>query len=116
MDRQARQAVTFGITGAIVAMALVAAPDAQGRMAPQGHLARAADAVLKLKSAQFTLTREGTPAFLDEKNGHHVHRRGVPLRRAGPRLVQRQDRQQDRDDPPNDARVGARRRRSKAIR
>jgi hypothetical protein len=37
--------------------------------APQEYLNRAADAVLKLKSAQFTLTREGTPAFLDEKNG-----------------------------------------------
>jgi hypothetical protein len=36
---------------------------------PQEYLNRAADAVLKLKSAQFTLTREGTPAFLDEKNG-----------------------------------------------
>ena len=72
MDRQARQAVTLGITGAIVAMALVAAPNAQGgqgRTAPQGHLNRAADAVLKLKSAQFTITREGTPAFLDEKTG-----------------------------------------------
>jgi hypothetical protein len=37
--------------------------------APQEYLNRAAEAVLKLKSAQFTLTREGTPAFLDEKNG-----------------------------------------------
>src|SRR5262245_37419751 len=36
---------------------------------PQQHLNRAADAILKLKSAQFTLTREGTPAFLDEKTG-----------------------------------------------
>ena len=36
---------------------------------PQEHLNRVADAVLKLKSAQFTLTREGTPAFLDEKLG-----------------------------------------------
>lgn len=69
MDRQARQAVTLGITGAIIAMALVATPSGQGRMAPQGHLNRAADAVLKLKSAQFTITREGTPAFLDEKTG-----------------------------------------------
>jgi hypothetical protein len=37
--------------------------------APQEHLNKAADALLKLKSAQFTLTREGAPAFLDEKNG-----------------------------------------------
>ena len=37
--------------------------------APQEYLNRAADALLKLKSAQFTLTREGAPAFLDEKSG-----------------------------------------------
>jgi len=37
--------------------------------APQEYLNRAADALLELKSAQFTLTREGAPAFLDEKNG-----------------------------------------------
>ena len=42
---------------------------ARGKASPQQHLNRAADAVLKLKSAQFTLTREGAPAFLDEKNG-----------------------------------------------
>ena len=41
----------------------------RGKASPQEHLNRAADAVLKLKSAQFTLTREGAPAFLDEKNG-----------------------------------------------
>ena len=71
MVREARQTVTVGITGAIVAMALVATPNGQGqgRMAPQSQLNRAADAVLKLKSAQFTITREGTPAFLDEKTG-----------------------------------------------
>jgi LppX/LprAFG-like lipoprotein len=40
-----------------------------GKASPQEHLNRAADAVLRLKSAQFTLTREGAPAFLDEKNG-----------------------------------------------
>ena len=41
----------------------------RGKASPQAHLNRAADAVLALKSAQFTLTREGAPAFLDEKNG-----------------------------------------------
>ena len=41
----------------------------RGKASPQAHLNRAADAVLGLKSAQFTLTREGAPAFLDEKNG-----------------------------------------------
>ena len=35
----------------------------------QRYLNAAADAVLNLKSAQFSLKREGTPAFLDEKNG-----------------------------------------------
>jgi hypothetical protein len=49
----------------------VAAPAAAQTTAklPQPQLNRAADAVLKLKSAQFTITREGTPAFLDEKTG-----------------------------------------------
>src|SRR5262245_21033621 len=70
MDRKASQAVTLGITGAIVAMALVATPIAQrGRTSPQAHLDRAADAILNLKSATFTIQREGTPAFLDEKTG-----------------------------------------------
>jgi hypothetical protein len=41
----------------------------RGKASAQNHLNRAADAVLRLKSAQFTLTREGAPAFLDEKNG-----------------------------------------------
>ncbi len=40
-----------------------------GTPAPQDYLNRAADALLKLKSTQFTLTREGTPAVLDEKSG-----------------------------------------------
>src|SRR6476620_8569754 len=40
-----------------------------GRSAPQDSLNRAADAILALKSARFSLKREGTPAFLDEKNG-----------------------------------------------
>jgi len=37
--------------------------------ATEQYLNAAADAVLNLKSAQFSLKREGTPAFLDEKNG-----------------------------------------------
>jgi hypothetical protein len=39
------------------------------RSATEPYLNAAADAVLKLKSAQFSLKREGSPAFLDEKNG-----------------------------------------------
>jgi hypothetical protein len=41
---------------------------AQGPAA-QPHLNRTADTILALKSAKFTLKREGAPAFLDEKNG-----------------------------------------------
>ena len=46
-------------------------PAGSGRAgsATERYLNAAADAVLNLKSAQFTLKREGTPAFLDEKNG-----------------------------------------------
>jgi hypothetical protein len=40
-----------------------------GYGSPQERLNNAADAILRLKSAQFTLTREGAPAFLDEKAG-----------------------------------------------
>jgi hypothetical protein len=42
---------------------------ASGSATTQGYLNRAADAILALKSARFSLKREGTPAFLDEKNG-----------------------------------------------
>ena len=41
----------------------------RGEGSPQERLNSAADAILRLKSAQFTLTREGAPAFLDEKAG-----------------------------------------------
>jgi hypothetical protein len=44
-------------------------PQARSGGAAQDHLNAAADAVLALKSAQFSLKREGAPAFLDEKNG-----------------------------------------------
>ena len=40
-----------------------------GRDAIQNSLNRTADAILALKSTRFSLKREGTPAFLDEKNG-----------------------------------------------
>jgi len=66
MDRK-EKAVT-----AIVLLALGSVLSAQagrGRPSTQDQLNRVADAILKLRSAQFTLTREGTPAFLDEKNG-----------------------------------------------
>ena len=40
-----------------------------GSDAIQSALTRTADAILGLKSARFSLKREGPPAFLDEKNG-----------------------------------------------
>ena len=42
---------------------------AAGGGAVQNNLNRTADAILALKSTRFMLKREGTPAFLDEKNG-----------------------------------------------
>jgi len=54
---------------AVALLALGTILSAQPAGKPQDHLNRAADAILKLKSAQFTLTREGAPAFLDEKLG-----------------------------------------------
>jgi len=53
---------------AVYAFFAASAASAQPRGNPQQQLNRAADAVLALKSAQFTLTREGTPAVLDDKN------------------------------------------------
>lgn len=47
----------------------VQAQAGRGNGSPQERLNSAADAILKLKSAQFTLTREGASAFLDEKTG-----------------------------------------------
>src|SRR5262245_36773608 len=67
---------TFLVVSAALAQILSAstgtstpAQAGRGRAPAQEHLNRVADAILKLKSAQFTLTREGTPAFLDEKMG-----------------------------------------------
>jgi hypothetical protein len=49
---------------------LVAATSSNAQtQAPQEYLNRAADAVLALKSTQFSLKREGAPAILDEKAG-----------------------------------------------
>jgi len=42
---------------------------AAGAGSVQSTLNRTADAILALKSTRFALKREGTPAFLDEKNG-----------------------------------------------
>ncbi len=64
MDRKAQAVGTAALLAVVfVTVAPLAAQTAQAR------LNRVADAVLSLKSAQFTITREGAPAFLDEKNG-----------------------------------------------
>ena len=75
MDRQ-KETVGHRFSGAgSIAIALIglgtilSAQAGRGNASSQGHLNRVADAILKLKSAQFTLTREGAPAFLDEKTG-----------------------------------------------
>jgi hypothetical protein len=64
-----RTFLTLGCVLATLAWSGHAALAQAGKATPQEHLNRVADAILKLKSAQFTLTREGTPAFLDEKLG-----------------------------------------------
>jgi LppX/LprAFG-like lipoprotein len=53
----------------IAFLPMVAVSHAQSGASRQDYLNRAADAMLALKSAQFSLNREGAPAFLDEKNG-----------------------------------------------
>jgi hypothetical protein len=60
--------VVIGLA-AIGRLSLDAQPRAAQGGPAQGHLNRTADAILALKSARFSLKREGTPAFLDEKNG-----------------------------------------------
>jgi hypothetical protein len=65
MDRKEKAVVAIVLALGIT----LSAQAGRGNAATQDQLNRVADAILKLKSAQFTLTREGTPAFLDEKNG-----------------------------------------------
>lgn len=66
-----RRGFTFALVGLVALGGLTAG--AQQRAAPsspaQASLNRTADAILALKSARFSLKREGAPAFLDEKNG-----------------------------------------------
>jgi len=65
--------IAVAVVGLLASPALLAvsiyAQAARGQGNPQALLNRAADAVLALKSAQFSLNREGAPAFLDEKLG-----------------------------------------------
>src|SRR5262245_20142005 len=70
MRRAHTALVLFGLLVSAVGMtaAQQLAPGAN-QATVQASLNRTADAILALKSARFTLKREGTPAFLDEKNG-----------------------------------------------
>ena len=54
---------------AVLTRGTVQAQAGRGNGSPQERLNNAADAILRLKSAQFTIAREGAPAFLDEKAG-----------------------------------------------
>jgi LppX_LprAFG lipoprotein len=54
---------------AVLTRGTVQAHAGRGNGSPQERLNSAADAILRLKSAQFTIAREGAPAFLDEKAG-----------------------------------------------
>jgi LppX_LprAFG lipoprotein len=69
-----RKARTAAVLLCLLASAIWVSASEQRTPAPasgatQAHLNRTADAILALKSSRFSLKREGTPAFLDEKNG-----------------------------------------------
>jgi hypothetical protein len=69
--RKARTAILlFCVFGSSVWMSAQQQSPAAGRgaAAPQEYFSRTADAVLAMKSAHFSIKREGTPAVLDEKN------------------------------------------------
>jgi hypothetical protein len=63
-----KNTLAFLTTSCLLLAWHAAVPQAQPGT-PQGYLNRAADAVLALKNAQFTLKREGAPAVLDERAG-----------------------------------------------
>jgi len=68
--RNAHTAVLFcGLFLSSIGLAAVQQARPAGGNRVQTDLNRAADAILALKSTRFSLNREGTPAFLDEKNG-----------------------------------------------
>src|SRR5262245_44493957 len=67
--RKAQTALVLGCLLASSAWVKGSQQSGSGSAATQDSLNRAADAILALKSARFSLKREGTPAVLDEKNG-----------------------------------------------
>ncbi len=71
-----RSTSTRSVVSGLLLLAAIAPVLAQGSPqrppthgSPQAYLARAADALLALRSTRFTLIREGAPAFLDQKTG-----------------------------------------------
>jgi len=63
-------AILLGLLASSVGVIGFQSPSAGGgRGAVQDYFSRSADAILALKSAHFSIAREGTPAVLDEKNG-----------------------------------------------
>ena len=62
-------ALALALAGSVSSGAVAQNRPPQGSNPTQATLNRAADAILALKSTRFALKREGTPAFLDEKNG-----------------------------------------------
>ena len=54
---------------AVLTRGTVQAQAGRGNGSPQERLNSGADAILRLKSAQFTIAREGAPASIDEKAG-----------------------------------------------
>lgn len=63
------QTVTFLLCLLVFSAGMKGFQQAGGGAAVQGNFNRTADAILALKSAHFSIKREGTPAVLDEKNG-----------------------------------------------
>ena len=60
--------VLLSVLGSSIPVDGLQQPKPADSKAIQDQLNRAASAILALKSAQFTVKREGTPALLDEKN------------------------------------------------
>src|SRR5262249_48944903 len=63
------QTVTFLLCLLVSSAGMKGFQQPSGSGAVQGYFNRTADAILALKSAHFSIKREGTPAVLDEKNG-----------------------------------------------
>ena len=63
------QTATFLLCLLVSSAGIMGFQQGGGSGAAQGYFTRTADAILALKSAHFSIKREGTPAVLDERNG-----------------------------------------------